>query len=46
MVKGYFISMTPIKQSNGKVVYAFALERDFDTSKIKSNTFKIEWPPK
>lgn len=45
-IKGDFISMTPIKQNSGKIVYAFALERDFDETKIKSNTFTIEWPPK
>jgi len=45
-ISGDFISMTPVKQSSGKIVYAFALERDFDTSKIRSNTFTIEWPPK
>lgn len=45
-ISGDFIEMTPIKQNNGKIVYAFALELDFDTSKIMSNTFTIEWPPK
>lgn len=45
-ISGEFIPMTPVKQNSGKVVYAFALEHDFDTSKIRSNTFTIEWPPK
>ena len=45
-LSGNFISMTPIKQNNGKTVYAFALEHDFDALKIKSNTFTMEWPPK
>ncbi|MBA4409733.1 MAG: NUDIX hydrolase [Odoribacter sp.] len=45
-VSGDFITMTPVKQNSGKIVYAFALEHDFDTSKIRSNTFTIEWPPK
>lgn len=45
-ISGDFIEMTPIQQNKGKVVYAFALEQDFDISKIKSNTFTIEWPPK
>lgn len=45
-ISGDFIEMTPIKQNSGKTVYAFAIERDFDVNKIKSNTFKIEWPPK
>lgn len=45
-ISGDFMAMSPIKQKSGKVVYVFALEHDFDTTKIKSNTFKIEWPPK
>jgi len=45
-VAGDFIPLSPVKQKNGKIVYAFALESDFDTTKIKSNTFTIEWPPK
>jgi predicted NUDIX family NTP pyrophosphohydrolase len=45
-ISGNFIPITPIKQKNGKIVYAFALEHDFDALKIKSNTFTMEWPPK
>jgi len=45
-ISGNFIPMTPIKQSNGKIIYAFALEHDFDALKIKSNMFTMEWPPK
>ena len=45
-ISGNFIPLTPIKQINGKMVYAFALEHDFDALKIKSNTFTMEWPPK
>ena len=45
-ISGNFIPMTPIKQNNGKIVYAFALEHDFDELKTKSNTFTMEWPPK
>lgn len=46
IVTGDFISLTPVKQSTAKVIYSFALEQDFDISKIKSNNFTIEWPPK
>jgi predicted NUDIX family NTP pyrophosphohydrolase len=45
-ISGNFIPMTPIKQKNGKIVFAFAFEHDFDVLKIKSNTFTMEWPPK
>ena len=45
-VRGTFIQLTPIKQKSGKIVYPFALEHDLDPTKIISNTFTIEWPPK
>jgi len=45
-VAGEFIELNPIKQKGGKFVYAWAVEADIDPSKIKSNTFTLEWPPK
>jgi predicted NUDIX family NTP pyrophosphohydrolase len=44
--KGEFIALTPVKQSSGKTVHAWALEGDIDPEAITSNTFEIEWPPK
>jgi predicted NUDIX family NTP pyrophosphohydrolase len=43
---GEFIDLGAIEQHNNKTVQAWAIEADIDVSKIKSNTFKIEWPPK
>ena len=43
---GRFLPLTPIRQSGGKIVHAFALEGDFDPSTIQSNSFEIEWPPR
>jgi predicted NUDIX family NTP pyrophosphohydrolase len=43
---GNFLELSPLKQKSGKMVYAWALEKDIDTSKIKSNEFEMEWPPK
>ncbi len=43
---GDFIELAPVKQQNGKLVYAWALAKDIDATIIKSNTFKMEWPPK
>lgn len=43
---GNFIPLTPVIQSSGKLVHAFALEHDLDVSKIRSNIFIMEWPPK
>jgi len=34
-----------ITQKSGKRVIAFALEGDFDSATLRSNTFEIEWPP-
>jgi predicted NUDIX family NTP pyrophosphohydrolase len=35
-----------IRQRNGKLVTAWAIESDFDASTVVSNTFEIEWPPR
>jgi predicted NUDIX family NTP pyrophosphohydrolase len=43
--EGTFIKLTPLKQSGGKLISAWAFEGDCDESKIKSNTFELEWPP-
>lgn len=43
---GQFLELTPIKQKGGKVVHAWAVEGDCDPSQIKSNSFRMEWPPK
>lgn len=34
------------KQASGKVVYAWAVEGDFDVHNLKSGTFEMEWPPR
>ena len=38
-VKGDFMELTPVKQKSGKVIYAWALQCNFNTAEIKSNTF-------
>jgi predicted NUDIX family NTP pyrophosphohydrolase len=40
------LPLTTIKQKSGKLIYAWAVEKDIDTTAIKSNHFEIEWPPK
>ena len=45
-ISGNFIALTPIIQKAGKQVDAWALEGDIDATSIRSNSFKIEWPPK
>src|SRR5687767_3391937 len=44
--EGKFILLSPIKQKGGKIVHAWALEKDTDASGIKSNEFEMEWPPR
>lgn len=43
---GDLIALTPIKQKGGKVVHAWGVEGNCDPSRLTSNTFTIEWPPK
>lgn len=45
-VEGEFRKLNPLKQSGGKVVYAWAIEADCDADKITSHTFELQWPPK
>ena len=42
---GNFIELGALKQPSGKIVTAWAFEGDCDPSKLKSNTFLLEWPP-
>lgn len=45
-VDGAFVGLTPVRQPGGKTVHAWALDADFDTSTVASNTFTMEWPPR
>ena len=45
-VKGTLLPLHPIKQKDGKTVHAWAVEMDIDVSKVVSNTFEMEWPPR
>lgn len=42
---GDFVPLGETRQPGGKVVSAWALEGDFDTGNLRSNTFSIPWPP-
>ena len=35
-----------LKQPSGKVIHAWAAESDFDVSRVTSNRFELEWPPR
>ena len=45
-VTGDFVTLAPIRQVSGKLVYAWAVEADFDTATLTSGTFSMEWPPR
>jgi len=44
--KGEFHPLKPVRQSGGKMVYAWAVQFDLDAAAVKSNTFSMEWPPR
>ena len=45
-VTGEFIALDPLRQPGGKLIYAWAIESDFDPAQLRSNTFSTEWPPR
>ena len=40
------LSLGTVKNKSGKLIYAWALEGDFALEGFKSNTFRLEWPPR
>jgi predicted NUDIX family NTP pyrophosphohydrolase len=44
--EGEFIDLGQFKQSSAKTVEVFVLEADFDVSKLRSELFTMEWPPR
>lgn len=43
---GPVIELGDVRLKSGKVVTAFAVEGDLDTSTVRSNTFEMPWPPR
>jgi predicted NUDIX family NTP pyrophosphohydrolase len=43
---GDLIDLGSVKQKGGKVVSAWAVEGDLDPDTVKSNTFRMQWPPR
>ena len=43
---GSFIPLSPVRQKGGKLVRAWAIEADWDTTQLSSNTFTLAWPPR
>ncbi len=42
---GPFIPLASVKQRGGKIVTAWGVVADCAVSAVKSNTFRMEWPP-
>ncbi|SRR5712691_2491360 len=43
---GNFLELGDLRVPSGKIVVAWAFEGDCDPSRLKSNTFSMEWPPR
>jgi len=43
---GSFIPLSPVKQKAGKIIHPWAVLADWDTSRLRSNSFSLEWPPR
>lgn len=43
---GPLVSLGWIRQRSGKRVDAFAAEAEFDVATLRSNAFRMEWPPR
>ncbi|MFC8515361.1 NUDIX domain-containing protein [Streptomyces sp. NPDC057257] len=43
---GEAVELGEVRQTNGKVVTAWAIEADLDPATIDPGTFRMEWPPK
>jgi predicted NUDIX family NTP pyrophosphohydrolase len=41
-----FLALGSVKNKSGKTITAWAFRGDGDPAKIRSNTFRIEWPPR
>jgi predicted NUDIX family NTP pyrophosphohydrolase len=46
VVAGEFLELGTFKQPSGKLISAWAIERDFDPVELRSNTCSVEWSPK
>ncbi len=41
-----YLALGEVRQGNGKLVTAWAVEGDLDADAIVSNTFELQWPPR
>ncbi|GMU22251.1 MAG: phosphohydrolase [Phycisphaerae bacterium] len=43
---GPFLPLAPVRQKAGKIVHAWAFAGDCNPQAIRSNTFRVQWPPR
>jgi predicted NUDIX family NTP pyrophosphohydrolase len=43
---GPFVELTPVRQKGGKIVHAWAVAGNCDPAQIRSNSFRLEYPPR
>jgi predicted NUDIX family NTP pyrophosphohydrolase len=43
---GELTALGAVAQAGGKIVHAWAVAGDVDVSRLTSNTFELEWPPR
>lgn len=46
LAEGDFITLGEVRQSGGKIVNAWAVQGDYDPTRLQSNTCLVEWPPR
>jgi predicted NUDIX family NTP pyrophosphohydrolase len=44
--RGPFLELGSVKNKGGKTIHAWAFEGDCDPTRMRSNTFTLEWPPR
>ena len=43
---GELAALGAVRQAGGKIVHAWAVPGDLDVTRLTSNTFAVEWPPR
>ncbi len=43
---GELTALGAVRQAGGKIVHAWAVPGDLDVTRLTSNTFVLEWPPR
>ncbi|HEX4602092.1 MAG TPA: NUDIX domain-containing protein [Gemmatimonadales bacterium] len=46
VARGDYVPLAPVRLSSGKIIHAWAVAGDCDPSRVPSNTFAMEWPPR